>query len=158
MEKNFISCSELLFSLVLSAAIWWDFTRVVLKVDGQTVPKSSPGLIPCYLVFISALLTWLMIQSFDCETVDHCWAHSISEMISKVQAEGRDQLTLELCRVHWSFRKYREKKFNLDKKEKTDDHKVPGVGQFGGSLENIGTNLTKLVSLGYLSTSANLNG
>ena len=39
-------------------------------------------------------------------------------------------------------------KFNHDKKEKTDDHKGPGVGQFGGSLENIGTNLTKLVSLG----------
>ena len=39
-------------------------------------------------------------------------------------------------------------KFNLDKKEKTDDHKGPGVGQFGGSLENIETNLTKLVSLG----------
>ena len=49
-------------------------------------------------------------------------------------------------------------KFNLDNKEKTDDHKGPGVGQFGGSLENIATNLTKLVSLGSLSTSANIYG
>ena len=92
-----------------------------------------------------------MIQSFDCETVEHCWAHAISEMINKVQVEGRVQLTLDSLSVQ-------KVKLTLYKEEMNDDHKGPGFGKFGGTLENIsmgGTNLTKLVALGLLSSTSN---
>lgn len=89
-----------------------------------------------------------MIQSFDCETVEHCWAHAISEMITKVQVEGRVQLTLDSLSAQ-------KVKLTLYKEEMNDDHKGPG---FGGTLKNIsmgGTNLTKLVALGLLSSTSN---
>lgn len=89
-----------------------------------------------------------MIQSFDCETVEHCWAHAISEMITKVQVEGRVQHTLDSLSAQ-------NVKLTLYKEEMNDDHKGPG---FGGTLKNIsmgGTNLTKLVALGLLSSTSN---
>ena len=89
-----------------------------------------------------------MIQSFDCETVEHCWAHAISEMISKVQVEGRVQLTVDSLSAQ-------KVKLTLHKEEMNDDHTGPG---FVGTLKNIsmgGTNLTKLVALGLLSSTSN---